>query len=369
MITFCKNIKTTLIKGLINLSNFLGMKKNLPSTRPERFLIISTTGIGDTLWGTPSIRALKETYQKSYVGVLTNSAGFELLKENPNIDNFFIFKKRLSGILSLPFLLISLRQKKFEVAFIFHASDRIIWPLVFLTGAGKIIGVDSSSKSLDFILTDTVSLPNKLHGVEARLALIKQVGAVAKQKAIEIFLTDRDRELAKQLLKEKGFTNNSFLVGLHPGAQKPYKCWPADNFIKLGNEIVRKFKCAVIVTGNDNETGLADIVSSHIDGAISVAGKLTIRETAALIEKMNIFITNDTGPMHIALALKTSTIALFSPTDPKLCGPHKASGKFRVIAKPKICDPCIGKNCATPGCMEQIKVEEVIAEIESLLEN
>ncbi len=363
-------VKIGAIKTVIFISKkFNLVRKNLFHTSPLKFLIISTTGIGDTLWGTPAIRALKETYQGCYIGVLTNPIGFELLKENPNIDELFIFRRGLRGISSLTTLLKALRQKKFEVAFVFHASDRIIWPLAFFTGASKIIGVNGKCKGLDFILTNPVMLPENLHGVEARLALVKQIGAVAKQKAIEMFLTKKDREWAKQLIKDKGIIEGSLIVGLHPGAQKPYKCWPADNFINLGNEMVKRFKCTVLLTGNGNEAELADKVASKIDSAISLAGKLTIRETAAIIEKMNIFITNDTGPMHIAFALETPTIALFSPTDPDLCGPYKALGKFKVIAKSMVCNPCIGKNCDNPKCMEQITIKEAIAEVEHILKD
>jgi len=86
-----------------------------------------------------------------------------------------------------------------------------------------------------------------------------------------------------------------------------------------------------------------------------------------LIEKMNLFITNDTGPMHIAYALKTPAIALFSPTDPELCGPYKAQGKFKTIYKPVTCNPCIGKSCNAPECMKQITIEEVLESAEFLL--
>jgi len=367
MSTLYKNLKKLTIEAIVNFFNAIGMKKNFSRTKHGSFLIISTTGIGDTIWGTPAIRALKETYPECYTGVLTNPSGFELLKENPNIDDLFIFKRGLDGFFSLPGLLKTLRQKKFEVALIFHASDRIVWPLAFFTGAGEIIGVNGSSKGLDFILTRPVTPSYKSHGVELRLDLVKQVGAIAKQKAIEIFLTANERKWADKFLKSRGIDESSLIVGLHPGAQKPYKCWPTDNFISLGNELVKKYNCSVIITGASAETELANMVSSQIHGAISVTGELTIRETAAIIEKMDIFITNDTGPMHIAFALKTTTIALFSPTDPELCGPYNALGKFKAIAKPKICEPCIGKKCDNPRCLEQITVEEVIAEAEYLL--
>ncbi|MBI4683847.1 MAG: glycosyltransferase family 9 protein [Nitrospirae bacterium] len=363
------NIKISIIKLLVRFLNALGTKKKHPRVKSERFLIITTTGIGDTLWGTPAIKALKETYPECQIGVLTNPSGLELLKHNPNIDEIFIFKRGFNGILSLPSLLKTLRHKKFETAFIFHASDRIIWLLAFFTGTSRIIGESGKSKGLDFILSDSVVLPEHLHGVEARLSLIKEVHSSTKQKTIEMFLTEGDREWVKQLLKNKHIAKGSFVIGLHPGAQKPYKCWPTENFISLGNALTERYKCSILITGDQDEKELADMLSSRIKNSINLAGDLNIRQTAALIEKFNIFITNDTGPMHIAFALTTPTVALFSPTNPDVCGPYNAKGTTKVISKPIICNPCIGKRCVEPKCMEQITVEEVLYEAENLISN
>jgi len=354
--------KNKFIKFIIDLFNSFGMKRWFFSKEPNHFLIISTTGIGDTLFGTPAIRALKETYPLSHISVLTSPAGYELLRENPYIDSLFAFKKGWNNFFLLPRLLKLLRRKRFEVVFIFHASDRIIFPLAFFTGAGRIIGASGRNKGLDFILTDPFSFSRKLHCIEERLALVKQVGADTKDKAMEIFLTEREREWAKQFLKDKGINEDSLLIGMHPGAQKPYQRWPAKNFIEAGNLLMKKFKCRIIITGGIKEKPLTSEIASKIKGSISVAGTLSVKETAALIEKINVFITNDTGPMHIAFALKTPTVALFSPTDPSLCGPYQAENVI-VIKKPLTCNHCIGKKCYNPICMEQISPQEVISAV------
>ncbi len=363
-----KKAKISAIKSIIALSRRCNFpKKHFPHSVPSKFLIISTTGIGDTLWGTPAIRALKETYPESYIGVLTNPLGYELLKENPNIDELFIFRRGVGGFFSLPAILKALRGKKFNIAFIFHASDRTIWPISFLTGAAEIIGIEGQNKELDFVLTRRLAPQNNIHGIEARLNLINLIGAETSNKTISIYLTGKDRDTAERFLKNTGITQGSLLVGLHPGAQKPFKCWPQENFITLGNILTERFKCRIIITGDSQEKALAQEVAVRIKGAISVAGRLSLRGTAAIIEKMCLFITNDTGPMHIAFALKTPTIALFAPTDPELCGPHEALGKIKVISKLKVCDPCIGKKCKAPKCMEQITVSNVLGSVDLLL--
>lgn len=365
-----KRLKNTAIKKIITLSQQLNFPTRKASSKsPSRFLIISTTGIGDALWGTPAIRALRKTFPQGYIGVFTSNSGFEVLQGNPDIDDFFIFRRGLKGYFALPGLLTKLRRKDIDTVFIFHASDRIIWPICYFTGATEIIGIQGQNKNLDFILTRAINPQNNTHGVEARLKLIRQVGVDSSYRTISIHLTNMDRAKAERFLENNGINKDLLLIGLHPGAQKPFKCWPAKSFIEVGNMLVESLGCKIIVTGDSNEKALVDEVASKIRGAIPAAGKLSLRETAALIEKMNLFITNDTGPMHIAFALKTLTIALFSPTNPELCGPYKARGKFKVISKPIVCSPCIGKKCDNPVCIEQITVEEVIAEAESLLRN
>ncbi len=360
--------KNSVIKKIITLSQQLNLPRRNPCKAvPSRFLVVSTTGIGDTLWGTPAIRALKETYPESYIGVLTRNPGFNLLQENPNIDEIFIFNRGFSGIFSLPGLLKTLRQKKFEVAFIFHASDRIIWPLVFFTGAGEIIGANKDNKGLDFILTKSINQLPSLHTIENRLALVKQFGANTERRNLEVYLTDKDRNTVEKFLKGRGIDRDSLIVGLHPGAKDVYRRWPSKNFAVLGSALIEKLKCKIIVTGSKNEKTLVNHISSKISGSIPVAGDLSIRESAALIEKMALFITNDTGPMHIAFALGIPTIGLFSPSYPDQSGPYKATGKYIIIKKQETCIPCIYKNCCNPLCMEQIKTEEVIAAAEFLL--
>ncbi|RJQ53528.1 MAG: glycosyltransferase family 9 protein [Nitrospiraceae bacterium] len=361
-----RKAKNKFIELLVRVSESFSMRGRHHTRQSRHFLVISTTGVGDTLLGTPAIRALKETYPGCRVCVLTSPAGYEVLKENPSIDRLFVFKKGWSNLFLLPPLLTSLRLEKFESVYIFHTSDRIIFPLAYLTGAAEIAGIEGQSKDLDFILTQKIKSPDNIHGIEARLNLVNLSGAKTPDKTLSVYLTDKERETAGKFLNNQGLNEGPLLAGLQPGAQKPFKCWPAKNFIELGNALREKFKCGIVITGSPDEKILADGIASKVKGAISVAGRLSLRETAAVIKKLNIFITNDTGPMHIAFAVKTPAIALFCPTDPALHGPYHAK-HVSVIRKPVPCCPCAGKNCLDPVCMEQITPEEVLSAVESVL--
>ena len=363
-----KRAKNGAIMAVVGLSRRIGLpKRNLrASPKPSRFLIITTTGVGDTLWGTPAIKALKEADPGCNLGVLTNPAGGELLKGNPYIDELFIFRRGFAGLFSLPALLKGLRRKNYDTALIFHASDRIVWPICFFAGPSEIIGIRGENKGLDFILTRAVDPPGNAHGIEKRFMLLGDMAPAEASRGISIYLDDKDRHAADGFLKLHGFDKNTLLVGLHPGAQKPYKCWPVKNFIEAGNIISRRTGCRIIITGDSNERPWIEEMASRIKGAVSAAGKTSLRQTAALIERMDLFITNDTGVMHIAAALKTPTVALFCPTDPRICGPYGAES-VSVVAKPITCDPCTGKKCLDPLCMGQITVEEVVKAAKRLL--
>ncbi len=328
--------------ALFKLLLALGPKKKHPRREHPRILIVSTTGLGDSLWGTPAARALRKKYPKGHITLLTSPIGEALFRNNPNLDEIFIVKN--PTLFSSLKLLPTLRKRKFDTAYIFHLSQRPILPIVSLAGPSKIVGTVGINKGLDHLLTDPIKLTH-IHEIERRL---KISGCENSPAQMELFLTEEENHACFSYLP-----SHSLLIGMHPGAKDKFKQWNPKHFIELGRKLTREKGATLIITGDKSEAPLASEIAAHIPGAVSVAGKLPVRITAALIEKLDLFITNDTGPMHIAFAMGTPTVAFFSPTDPTLCGPYKIS-HGEVIQKPRSCTPCIRKKCLSPFCMEQI---------------
>lgn len=343
-------IKNILLKSLVHL--FRTKKK---SGRERRFLIVSTTGLGDSLWATPAIKALRDSMPDCYLAVLTSPIGKEIFQHNRQIDEVFVVKKPIG--LSLFFLFFKLRKKEIGSVLLFHTSQRPILPFCALLGAWRLIGTEGMSKGLDSLLTVTVER-KPIHEIERRLEIVSKVGAHTLDPTLELHICESNEEKCDNFLKRRNIPPYLPLVGLHPGAKDAFKKWPPEKFIALGNRLVDHLGCQILVTGNKEEQALAEKIAKEIKGAIALAGELSLGETAALIKKMSLLITNDTGPMHIAFALKTPTVALFAPTDPSLCGPY-FSHKARVIAKRPTCSPCLRKKCQDPFCMLQISEEEV----------
>lgn len=331
-----------------------------PSTPPtlshSRFLIVSTTGLGDTLWGTPAIKALRQAHPEAYIALLTSPIGAEVLAHNPHLDDFFVVKDPvLSQLLCL---YSSLRQKAFTDILLFHTSQRAILPLAALLGAHTLIGTSGLHKGLDDLLTHPIS-PRSVHEIERRLDLIAPLissKTLPPSSAMEWPLTPEEIANAQDFLNTLPHSSKRFI--LHPGAKDRFKQWSPKLFIALGKRLAEHPQVQILVTGHPGETALAQKIASEIPRAIAIT-HLPLRIFAALLRKMDLVITNDTGPMHIAFALQTPTIALFAATDPHLCGPYGSSPRATVIAKQRTCTPCIKKQCPDPFCLLQISPDEV----------
>ena len=339
-------MKNTLINILLKL---IRVKKKGQTGEP-RILVVSTTGLGDSLWGTPAIRALKHQHPDTPISLLTSPMGKEVFLNSPYIDQLFVLDAPF--IFSAFKLFFTLRKKGFTVAYIFHISQRITLPLVYLASPSKIVGTTGINKGLDHLLTHPIP-PSYTHEIERRLEIVNRRGSPPE---MEMFITESEHQTALKHLPPP-----SLRIGIHPGAKDRFKRWNPKYFVELGKRLAEEKGATILITGDRSEGALCREIADQIPRALNLAGTLSVRLLAALIEQLDLFITNDTGPMHIAFAMNVKTLALFSPTDPNLCGPYKVSAQ--VVAKSPTCTPCIRKKCLFPFCMEQLSPQEVYDKI------
>lgn len=317
--------------------------KPKPHPITGRVLVVSTTALGDTLWATPSLKALRP--HCSYLAVLTSALGAEALKHNPAIDQIYVLKNLWS-------LRKALRKERFDTVLVFHTSQRIVLPLVASLGASKIAGTTGINKDLDHLLTHPIS-PRYEHEIVRRLRITGV--PLPKDQTLSFFLQPEER-----LSPRAGGP----WIAIHPGSNDRYKRWPTENFIALGKQL-REAGYAILITGNSKESALMQEVAEGIPGA-HIDEPRSLRSFAALLEQMDLLVSNDTGPTHLAWALGKPAISLFVPTDPHLSGPHQAPQGV-AIARPPTCAPCMKRACRSPFCFLQIGVNEVITKIKSFI--
>ncbi|MEL7431745.1 MAG: glycosyltransferase family 9 protein [Chlamydiota bacterium] len=331
------------------------------SNRPiKRCLAVATTGLGDSLWSTPAIHALKKSSFE--IDLLTNPLGKNLFLHNPDIRKTFLIKEPLLWQ-SLRFKQ-KLEKERYDAAFIFHSSQRLLLPLLVCSGIPRIFGTKGQHKGLDSLLTDPVK--TSLHEIDRRRKLIEEVGASILDPSLRYFFTEEEKSWGESWIQEKNPTKKP-LVLLHPGAKDRYKCWPISHYALLGKRLEEELSCQIVIGMGAGEEDLGNALVQDLPKSL-LAGPLPLRNYASLLGATDLIITNDTGPMHLACALKKPTLALFSPTDPKKCGPYDVPAA-RILKRPRSCSPCLGRSCRLPFCLRQISVRAAFEEAASLLES
>ncbi|MBI3900541.1 MAG: glycosyltransferase family 9 protein, partial [Chlamydiia bacterium] len=249
---------------------------------------------------------------------------------------FFFFQKKLY-------------QERFDTVLLFHASDRLIFPLCALLGAKKIVGSKGINKGLDSLFTDLLQIDPKKHEIVRRLQMVEHIGGKITTSTLSFYLQP-----------------NEFLppregrwIALHPGAKDSFKRWPASHFIELGKALSKNTSTRILITGTQEERSLMEQIQKEIPYSEISPPDLSLRSFAALLYQMDLIISNDTGPFHLACALKKPAIALYSPTDPLLCGPYLVPTALAISAAPS-CTPCLKRSCPYPFCLLQIGPEQVL---------
>lgn len=318
-----------------------------PSWDNAKVLVISTTALGDTLWGTAAIKSFKQNYPNSKIFALSSPVGCKVLENQPEIEEIYLFPK--SPFFSIPSLLRKLRKLKFDAVLVFHASDRLAIFLGASLGASEVVGTKELNKGLDSLFTHVIPWNKTTHEIERRLDMVSHLGA-KKQYALSYQTTKEEEDFAEEFLQGKK------MVALHPGAKDFYKCWPKEKFVELG-KLLQKEDISLLITGVKEEHDLISSIAAELPGSKYLPA-ISLRQFAAILKKMALVITNDTGPLHLAIAVQTPVLSLFAPTNPKICGPYHAKNAH-VIQKPTTCKPCIRRSCRLPFCMLQISPNEV----------
>lgn len=214
-----------------------------------------------------------------------------------------------------------------------------------------------------FLLTRAVKPPDPQtqprHQVHYYLDLLKKLGLPTLPPSLRLDLSEAERDQARRRLEEMGAGDGRPLVILNPGASYgPAKRWPAERFAALAGLLVRGRRARILLTGSPAEAAVTAEVASLMDEpAIDGAGRTTLRELLGLISRAALFVSNDSGPMHMANALRVPVVAVFGPTEPRATGPFHVPST--VLHKEAPCGPCLYRVCPFDHrCLRAITAEE-----------
>lgn len=318
--------------------------------------------MGDTILTYPTVEALKRRFPTSEISILVPDHLADLWKTFPYIENIIPFDNRKGMASFFEDLRISrlLRKERFNLGFILPRSFRSAFQ-IYLAGVPIRVGYQDEGRS--FLLTHRIRRRKELlrvHRVYYYQELLKPFGEKNHLSSPCLPLREEDRRWAEEILKGKGLPDGRPMIGINPGAAYGLaKCWFPDRFGELGRRLSQTWKARILVFGRVEERKMADRILSYLGGeGVDLTGQTNLLQLAALLEKCSLLITNDTGTMHIASAIRTPVVAIFGPTDPVATGPW---GKGHVVVRKEVsCGPCFKRVCPTDHrCMEQITVEEV----------
>ncbi len=320
---------------------------------------MTTTAIGDTLFSTPAIRAVKETYPEKEVHVLCHQRYALLLKENPHIDRLLFYRGKARGLLSL---VRSLREQQYDLVIILHSNDPEAVPLAWATRAPYLIG-SGTSRFAPFLSQGIVCRDENRHAIEQRLDLVRAAGADTADRRMDFFLPAGWEPKVRRMLNDFWGGGVQPVIGLHPTGSGRYKWWPADYFVDLGNRLFDRYGCRFVLFSSKSEASAAQAIASRMKAPVlNTEGRFDLAITGGLIRSCSLFIANDSGPLHMALALRVPTLALIGADSPLRIGPYQSENAVSLYKKEEVCDlpRCLNEKCLDNRCLKQIRPEEVL---------
>ncbi|MGC9976127.1 MAG: lipopolysaccharide heptosyltransferase II [Syntrophales bacterium] len=342
----------------------------IPFDRARNILIRGTNWIGDAIMALPAVSAIRNTFPHAQISVLAKPWVAEIFNLCKEVDEVIEFQSPgvHSGIAGKIRLAKELSARRFDAAILLqNAIEAAI--ITWLAGIPVRAGYNSDGRGL--LLTHSVQRTEdirKVHQIHYYLEMVKALGC--QSAGVDVYLRPgREYEiLSEKLLGEHDIGGESFIVGLAPGATYgPAKRWLPERFAAVGDRMVEDLSAQVILFGSSEDRKSTDLVQQHASHQfLNLAGKTNLKEAIAVITRCSLFISNDSGLMHIAGALNIPTVAIFGSTNPVTTSP--AGDRSAVIYKGASCSPCLKDTCPTDlRCMDIISIEEVCETARGLL--
>lgn len=344
-----------------------------------KILVLLLPGIGNALTFTPTLKEIRNAYHQAQVDALVMYKGSEeVLQGNNDITNIHYFPFMKKGYIKSLIFMLKLRRQHYDICITPYPANKFQYNLInFLSGAKKRIAHNYPIKkvlSLSWLQNKRTPIDNTCHEIEENFKLLKfmDITSIPKDKKMFLALTKKDRQFAVDFIRQNKLTRP--IIGFHPGsstlAGMSLKRWPEENFARL-IDLIKSYspKASILLFGSKDEDSIKRNIASLTTSKPIIVNTETIKQSAAIIRKCDFFITNDSGLMHIAVAVNTPTLTLTGPTNEKKTVPlgHK------TIYKNLSCRPCyqVGgtmkcKLKEKAKCLKLITPEEVFQVIKDL---
>jgi len=354
----------------------------------RRILVLKLGGIGDMLMITPSLAALRQAYPRAWIAVIHEPASCEVVEGSGLLDELIPLGKlgdgacprlprkgnRVAGLAAV------LRRvfRRFDLFVEFqnpYSFASVIKPLLvaLACGARTRAGIDIRRRA--FFLN--VRVPEnrfepRIHS-ERYLDIIEALGICPRSRLTHMETGPEAETAAAALLDEMGVRRADSLIAIHPGGNSLYPIrttWAPDRFVAVATHLLQRPKAKLLVTGTADDARVCGEIAAALAQprrVVDLSGRTTLRTLAACFRRCRVVISNDTGPMHVAVAVGTPTVGIFGPGDWQAYGTYPPDIPFRMLRGQVDCWPCRDLQCTTRKCMNAVTVAQVIAAAAELL--
>jgi heptosyltransferase-1 len=326
-----------------------------PNFSPASILIIKPSAIGDVVHALPVLNLIRRRWPGARISWLVTPACAGLLEGHPQLDEVILFERRRFGAAwrspkaakALWSFSRSLRHHQFDLVVDLQGLFRSGW-IAWKTRAPYRVGPSNAREFGWAFYTHRVPVSWDWHAVERNLAVAEALGCGKGPVEFEFPTNDEDRAAVAAMVPE----GKRFAVML-PGTNWVTKRWPVEHYAECVEPLRSRYGLETVIAGGPGEAALA----SRIEG-LNLCGKTTLRQLVALLERAELVIANDSGPMHIAAALGRPLVTPFGPTNPARTGPYGRGDSAIRLELP--CSPCYSRRCSHRSCLKWIGAEAVL---------
>ncbi len=334
---------------------------------PKRILVVKLDHLGDVLLATPVFSNLRQAYPDAELHALTGAWSRVVLERHPDVNKVLEYNSPVFCRTGSPTslretfqLYRQLRHQRYDLLVALRSDWRII--------CFSLLRV--APKRLD---RATLQVANKLgfarftgtHETARNLDVLHKAGIPTSIQTTTFSVAAADEKWASDFLKTLQIDRERPLIAIHPGSPIPTKRWMLDRYAELTDWLIARKRAQILFVGVEDEMPIITEIQRLMQAeSINVAGKTTLTQLASILHTCNMFIGNDSGPMHLAAAVGTPTIGLYGPGDPTRFGP--VGTMCQTIRRKTDCPPCRGTTCrfGADGCMSKIRVADVIQTLE-----
>ena len=355
-----------------------------------KIIVINPFGIGDVIFSTPLLEILKRNFPDSFIGYVCNRRVSELMEQDPHINRVYVYEKddyrdmwrrsRIECFKRIWGLLKSIRAERFDISIDLSLTYHYTMLLFFL-GVKERVGFNYRSRGKFLTKKMDIEGFSNRHVIEYYLDLLRLLAidpAVYKAEP-HVYIGDSEITWSSNFLAENGIADTDLIIGVIPGCgaswgpDARFRRWEREKFAAVADIVIERYKAKVLLFGEAKESEICDAVKAMMKNTpIMTCGRTSLKQFLGLLKRCRLVITNDGGPLHMAVALGVDTISIFGPVDERVYGPYPSNPKHTVISKKDLsCRPCYRKFkydvCDDRPCLREVSPDSVLAAVEQAL--